>query len=188
MVENEFKIMLTEAQYNTIHGLYSWDKEVRQVNSYYDSGDLQLSERHITCRVRAVEGKYLLQMKLPAGELNNGAVSRVELEKPIDNLPPELPGGLLAEMSGAENLPDVKLLGDLSTFRSIKKLPGAEIDLDKSEYFGRVDYELEIEYSDEAAAEALLSEISAIVEISTAAPVTGKIRRFLEEYTAKREL
>ncbi len=186
MVENEFKIMLTEAQYNTIHGLYSWDKEVRQVNSYYDSGDLRLSGRRITCRVRAVEGKFLLQMKLPAGELNNGAVSRIELEKPVEKLPLEIPGSLLTEMSGAENLPDVKLLGDLTTFRSIKKLPGAEIDLDKSEYFGRIDYELEIEYSDEAAAKALLSEISALVDINSAAPVTGKIRRFLEEYTAKR--
>lgn len=186
MVENEFKVMLTEAQYNAIHDLYSWDKEVQQVNSYYDSPDLLLSERHITCRVRTVSGKYLLQMKLPSGELKNGAVSRIELERQLDSIPQSISGGELTEMSGAENLPDVKLLGDLATFRSVKRFTGAEIDLDKSEYFGKTDYELEIEYTDEAAAKALLNDISAHVEINSAAPVSGKIRRFLQEYLRKR--
>ena len=85
-------------------------------------------------------------------------------------------------MSGAEELPDAELLGTLSTFRSIKRFSGAEIDLDRSEYFGKTDFELEIEYTNEAAAKKLLAEISAGVNIDRIAPVTGKIRRFLAEY------
>lgn len=182
MVENEFKIMLTEQQYNAIHALYVWDREVSQVNSYYDSPELALGERHITCRVRSVTGKYLLQMKLPAGVLHNGAISRIELEQELDEIPQQLSGSELTAMSGAENLPEVELLGTLTTFRSVKCFPGAEIDLDKSEYFGRTDYELEIEYTDEAVAKSLLEQISAHADINSAAPVTGKIRRFLAEY------
>lgn len=182
MVENEFKIMLTEQQYNAIHALYSWDGEASQVNNYYDSPDLQLSERHITCRVRSVSGKFLLQMKLPAGALDNGAISRIELEQELDGVPQTLSSDMLTRLSGAENLPEVQLLGTLNTFRSVKHFPGAEIDLDKSEYFGRTDYELEIEYTDEAAAKSLLEQISAHVDINSAAPVSGKIRRFLAEY------
>lgn len=182
MVENEFKIMLTEEQYNAVHSLYQWDCELKQVNSYYDSPELALSGRHITCRVRTVQGRYLLQMKLPAEEQNNGAVSRIELERELDGIPKKLSGVELMEMSGAEELPDAELLGTLSTFRSIKRFSGAEIDLDRSEYFGKTDFELEIEYTDEAAAKKLLAEISAGVNIHRIAPVTGKIRRFLAEY------
>ncbi len=182
MVENEFKIMLTEEQYNAVHSMYQWDSELEQVNSYYDSPELLLSERHITCRVRTVQGRYLLQMKLPAEGQNNGAVSRIELERELVGIPQKLSGAELMEMSGAVELPDAELLGTLLTFRSVKRFPGAEIDLDRSEYFGKTDYELEVEYTDEAAAKQLLAEISAEVNIDSNVPVTGKIRRFLAEY------
>ncbi len=182
MIENEFKIMLTEEQYNAVHALFRWDGELKQVNSYYDSPDLRLNKRSITCRVRSVSGKYLLQMKLPAGELKNGAVSRVELEREVDGIPRSISGGELTEMSGAEDLPDVALLGELSTVRSVKRFPGAEIDLDKSGYFGRTDYELEIEYTDEAAARSLLDEIAEHTAIDAAASAAGKVQRFLREY------
>ena len=182
MIENEFKIMLTQAQYNAIRSLYSWDSEKEQINSYYDSPDLKCSDMHITVRVRSVSGKYLLQLKLPA-DLNedNGALSRIELEKQLEKIPPVLSGSELKELCGAE-LPDVDLLGTLTTMRSVKHFPGAEIDLDRSEYFGKTDYELEVEYTDKAAAERILAEIAAAVSIDRNAPVTGKIRRFLEEY------
>ena len=181
MIENEFKIMLTEEQYNAIHAMYEWDSEKRQVNSYYDDPELTCSERHITVRVREVTGRFFLQMKLPAAASDNGAVSRVELEQEISAIPAEIPSAELKNLSG-ESLPDVKLLGALCTFRSVKRFPGAEIDLDRSEYFGRTDFELEVEYTDESAAEAILAKISAKVHLDRNAPVTGKIRRFLAEY------
>ena len=181
MIENEFKIMLTEQQYSAIRAMYEWDSEKLQVNSYYDDPELTCSGRHITVRVRSVSGRYFLQMKLPAEDSDNGAVSRVELEQELSGIPAEITSRELEKLSGV-SLPDVRLLGTLSTFRSVKRFPGAEIDLDRSEYFGRTDHELEVEYTDEAAAEALLAEISAKVPLDRNAPVTGKIRRFLSEY------
>ena len=64
----------------------------------------------------------------------------------------------------------------------MKRFDGAEIDLDKSEYFGRTDFELEVEYTDEASAQAVIFEIEQHVTLDRKAPVTGKIRRFLAEY------
>lgn len=185
MIENEFKIMLTEAQYNTIHSLYGWDSEAQQVNSYYDSPDFALSDRHITCRVRTVSGRYLLQVKLPAVEQHNGAVSRIELERELDGIPQVISGEELMEMSGAEDIPDAALLGTLTTFRSVKRFPGAEIDLDRSEYFGITDYELEVEYTDEEAAKKILAEIGDYADIGRRSSI-GKIRRFLAEYIRRR--
>lgn len=104
MIENEFKIMLTEAQYNAIRAMYEWDSEKQQVNSYYDDPELTCSERHITVRVREVTGRYFLQMKLPAAASDNGAVSRVELEQEISAIPAEIPSAELKNLSG-ESLP-----------------------------------------------------------------------------------
>lgn len=181
MIENEFKIMLDRGQYEKIHALFAWDAEMKQVNSYYDSPGLECSSRHITVRVRSISGENFLQMKLPAEQSGNGAVSRIELEQKVSGLPQKLEPETLKSLSGAD-LPELTLLGTLSTFRSVKKFPGAEIDLDRSEYFDVIDYELEVEYTDEAAAEAILAEIWQKVRIDRSAPVTGKIRRFLQEY------
>jgi len=182
MIENEFKIMLSKEQYDAIHMLYSWDSEAEQVNWYYDSESGELSGRHITCRVRTLGGRFYLQVKLPAHENSSGAVSRIELERELTSIPEFISGQELSEFSGAAGLPDVKLLGSLSTYRSVKRFDGAEIDLDKSEYFGRTDFELEVEYTDEASAQAVIFEIEQQVTLDRKAPVTGKIRRFLAEY------
>lgn len=186
MIENEFKIMLTKAQYEAIHGMFAWDRELEQVNSYYDDAAQTCSGRHITVRVRSVSGRFLLQVKLPAQETQNGAVSRVELEKELTGIPQTISGSELEQLSGAAGIPDVAYLGTLSTFRSVKHFPGAEIDLDRSEYFGKTDYELEVEYTDEAAAEKLISDIAEVVDIDRETPVTGKITRFLAEYAKTR--
>lgn len=182
MIENEFKIMLTSSQYEKLLALYDWDKTVVQTNHYYDSEDMLLSEMHITCRVREIDGAYFLQMKFPGAE----EFSREELEKPLNALPETFRADELLNPRGQE-LPDVRRLGALTTTRSVKRFDGAEIDLDRSEYFGKTDCELEIEFTDEAAARRLLAEITEKLNIKPNSEVcTGKIRRFLEEYARQK--
>lgn len=178
MIENEFKIMLTSKQYERLLAMYEWDKTVVQTNHYYDAEDMLLSEMHITCRVREIDGKHLLQMKFPGA----AEFSREELEKPLNALPETLRADELLNPRG-QTLPDVKRLGALTTTRSVKRFDGAELDLDKSEYFNKTDFELEIEFTDETAARRLLAEITETLNIKPNSEVcTGKIRRFLEEY------
>lgn len=180
MIESEFKVMLTEEQYSSVHSMYGWDKEIEQTNFYYDTAGLSLIGSHITCRVRRIDGVHYLQMKLPT----DVAYSRIELEQELGaELPRELSADVLNALSGRSDMPDVKLLGGLTTYRSVKKLDGAEIDLDKSSYFGRTDYELEIEFTDEAAARIILAEIRQASGIAPSGDIClGKIHRFLNEY------
>ncbi|MGN0650791.1 MAG: CYTH domain-containing protein [Oscillospiraceae bacterium] len=180
MVENEFKLMLNEEQYCRIKSAFEWDDRVEQTNYYYDNASLDLSERHITCRVRRIGSEHFLQMKLP----NGAAYSRIELESPLGNTLPEIiTADMMQKLCGAENLPEVMLLGSLQTTRLCKHFEGAEIDLDKSVYFNQTDYELEIEFTDEQTARDLLEKVRAIAEISQSNEVCrGKIRRFLDEY------
>lgn len=177
MIENEFKIMLTKAQYEKL--LSSRDfSTVTQVNYYYDTGELEMSARHITVRVRELGGKFFLQMKLPTEK----ALSRVELSRELEALPETLSGEILSSLAQG-NFPDVKKLGSLKTTRSVWKFDGGEIDLDKSEYFGKVDYEVEIEFTNEQNARRVLEEITEFLTIKPNSDVCiGKIRRFLEEY------
>ena len=177
MIENEFKIMLTKEQYEKLLAKYAF-ATLTQVNHYYDTDDLEMSSRHVTVRVRELGGKFFLQMKLPTGR----DFSRVELSRELDALPDVLSAELLKSLSN-EDCPELKRLGSLSTTRSVCKFDGGEIDLDRSEYFGKVDHEVEIEFTDENAARTVLDEITSALDIKPNSNVcTGQIRRFLEEY------
>ena len=88
MIENEFKVILNKNQHESLAKSYKWDEEISQTNHYFDTDDLELSERHITCRVREISGEFFLQLKLPTG-VN---FSRVELEKKLDFLPEKIDG------------------------------------------------------------------------------------------------
>lgn len=179
MVENEFKVMLTKEQYEKIFSLFKYDKIIEQVNYYYDTDNLKLSELHITCRVREIKGEFFLQIKLP----NGAEHSRIELERKLTSLPEKISSEELDSLSGKTDLPDVKLLGKLSTNRAVKHFDGCELDLDRSGYFGKTDYELEVEFTDETAARELLKKIRAETGIVSSSDVCpGKVRRFLEEF------
>lgn len=180
MIENEFKVMLNKNQYDILSKSYKWDEEISQTNHYFDTENLELSARHITCRVREISGEFFLQLKLPT-VVN---FSRVELEKKLDFLPEKIDGKELKSLAKNVDFPDVKKLGALSTKRLVKRVDGAEIDLDESRYFGKTDYEIEIEFSDENAARKLLEDVRKIIgeSASNSEVCTGKIRRFLEEF------
>ena len=181
MIENEFKIMLTKEQYEKLFEIYDF-KTIVQVNHYYDTDDLQMSARHITVRVRELDDKFFLQMKLPA----NAEFSRVELEKELDGVPEILAGFVLTAVFDVD-CPELKHIGTLKTTRSIWKFDGGELDLDRSEYFDKTDYELEIEFTDEQAARGMLSDITERLGITPSSDVCpGKVRRFLEEYKKRR--
>ena len=182
MIENEFKVMLTEGQYERVLALYDF-VTFTQINHYYDTADLEMSARRVTVRVRAVDGKFFLQMKLPTAAL----FSRVELSKELPNLPEKISGAELSALSGTD-CPDVERLGELKTTRSIYKFNGGEIDVDRSEYFGKTDYELEIEFTDEQAARRVLAEITEKTGIENSGEVcVGKVRRFLDEYAGGKQ-
>lgn len=180
-IENEFKIMLTKAEYEQILAMYEFESIV-QTNHYYDTSSLEMSARHITVRVREFSEKFFLQVKLPT-EIQ---FSRVEFCEELEGIPESISADYLKSLIGMD-LSDVCRLGSLKTMRNVHKFDGGEIDLDRSEYFDITDYELEIEFSNEAAARKVLEEICTAVGISDSAEVcSGKLHRFLGEYVKNR--
>lgn len=179
MIENEFKIMLSEEQYKQLLDGFAWDETILQTNHYFDTDDLSLSAQRITVRVREIDGEFYLQMKLPTDK----EFSRIEIEQKVDGLFENIWGPALSAFSGVDGLPSVKRIGKLFTKRLVKRFDGAELDLDMSEYFTKRDYEAEIEFTDESKARELLGKIRDMIgENGTNEVCKGKIRRFLDEY------
>ena len=180
MIENEFKIMLTAEQYEKLLEMYEWDEVIVQTNHYYDNKDLMLADRQITCRVREIKGKFLLQMKYRDKSKNSAEYSRVEKEMRMTRLPDVVK---VPPEFDTNDMGELIRLGSLKTTRNVHKFEGGEIDLDKSEYFSKTDYEVEIEFTDENSARKVLEEIRTKLGIEPNSLVCeGKVRRFLEEY------
>lgn len=180
MIENEFKVMLNVEQYEKLLAMYEWDEVINQVNHYYDNKDLVLAERHITCRVREIGKKFVLQMKHPVESQDPKEYSRIEREMRLQRLPDSIK---VPPEFDPKEMGELIKLGSLKTTRNVFKFEGGEIDLDKSEYFGITDYEVEIEFTDENNARKMLEEIKQKLGIEPNSLVcAGKVRRFLEAY------
>ena len=79
-----------------------------------------------------------------------------EYERDIKDLPDKILGEQLKDILGID-FPDFYMLGKLETKRKVfYPNRDVEISLDMSTYFGKVDYEIEIEFGKEVPSELLL--------------------------------
>lgn len=174
MLEKEIKIMLSEEEYRRLMKLIGPEKTVTQVNHYYYSR--ACSEKRISVRVREVGGRALLQIKLPVSDSGALAV-REEIEQELVSVPDRIDPELLRTLCGIDDTA-IKI-GSLVTERSLSyRLGGVELCLDRNEYLGAVDHELEAEYTGEYPEEVM--RLLKGEGIDTDKPARGKYSRFLE--------
>lgn len=153
MIELEKKLLLTEKEYHLLldrfcGGLSSFV----QVNYYFDTNEYSMNQKGITCRIRCKNGELKATMKahhaVPGGS--------VEAETTITN-------GL--KQNGFTDM-GLLLQGFLTTCRTVLfKNDLCEMVLDKNEYLGHTDYELEIEYKKdcEPQADEMVKKITTIL-------------------------
>ena len=135
MTEFEKKVLLTEKAYRV---LLAWvgasAKTIVQKNYYFDTEDRGFYKRGITCRVREKNAKYVATIKQHLGEEKSEEYSK-EVTSAFDV-------SLFADMG-------VSFQGSLITTRTFLCYgSGVHAVIDKNEYLGIIDYELEIEYID----------------------------------------
>ena len=180
MLEKEIKLLLTNGEYELLEDAFDFSSEVVQTNNYYRSQ--ACAERRISVRVREIGGKKLLQIKMPVRDEGSLAV-REEIERELDSVPDMIPAEMLNEICGVNE--EAVLIGSLATRRLLcYDYENVELALDKNDYLGFTDYELEAEYTGEypAGLIARLKELG----IDTESPAYGKYSRFcqrLEEVT-----
>jgi uncharacterized protein YjbK len=145
MQEIEQKYLLTKSQYEKISNKTEWDDAINIFNYYYDTSDFKFYEMDITVRVRKINKLIQLEIKMPVEKQINLNISE-ERKIKMNNIPESLSPEIIEYLTGyAVN--NVKCIGLLVTERKIKKHPEMIIALDCCRYLGKVDYELEIEYS-----------------------------------------
>ncbi|MCD1258641.1 CYTH domain-containing protein [Paenibacillus athensensis] len=183
MLEREIKQLLTEQEYAAIISSDVWSglgkKQLLQINYYYDTPNFELFRHDITLRVRQKEGRLNLEMKYSVADKTTYKIKQ-ELSRPLDALPATI--DTAAYFPEAPVAVQAALIQPLVTERtSIRFSDGVAVDVDKNSYLGRLDYELEIEFSEDAYDEAyrLYKHFFADRESRTG---DGKKGRFFEAY------
>jgi len=183
LLEREIKQLLTEREYAAIISSDVWSglgkKQQLQINYYYDTPDFVLYRNDITLRVRQKGSSLSLEMKYSIADKTTYKIKK-ELSRPLETLPTTI--DTAAYFPEAPVSVQAALIQPLVTERtSIQVSAGVAVDLDKNSYLGMIDYELEIEFSEEAYDEAyrLYKHFFADRESRTG---TGKKGRFFQTY------
>lgn len=152
MVELEKKFMLSKEEFDCLISHFGRRMSVaQQINYYFDTDDFSMNRQNITCRIRLKDGKYKGTVKQHITNTNRSIETDVEETRDVYN-------NAFIDMG-------LKLQGQLITKRHIiSKNSVCEIALDKNEYLGFVDYELEIEYDNDHEQEASKA-LQSIIEV-----------------------
>lgn len=148
-IEIEFKNILTKAEYDLLLDAYPFPHDgVEQTNYYFETVGLHLKDKGAALRIRKKNGKFILTLKEPYGdgllethdELTAEEAASWLNGKPIDK---ENVSKQLEKM--AIRTADLKYYGSLATERRELVDGNVLLVLDRSEYNGQEDYELELE-------------------------------------------
>ena len=183
MTECEKKLLLSEKAYNALMEQFSSSRKpiVTQVNYYFDTDDFAMNRQDTTCRIRLKDGQYQATMKRHAAGTDQSTEAEMEIYAGLDH-------NAFTDMG-------LKLWGALTTHRCVLlKNPHLEVVLDRNEYLGYTDYELEIEYLPEyeKEARAVLKEVekalqrkrSPIYNIGIFSAGLNKSKRFFKRMKA----
>ena len=142
MTELEKKLLLTEDEYDYLMEHLGYESPliqkpiITQINYYFDTDDFSMNRQNTTCRIRLKDGKYKATMKKHTSGGNQSTETEMEIYNGLE--------------SNAFTDMGLKLQGELVTKRCVVlKDTNCEAVLDKNEYLGHTDYELEIEYAPE---------------------------------------
>lgn len=130
-IEKEYKMLLNKEEYISL--LNNIDSNTyKQANYYYSS-----SSKIASFRIREIENKYIFTLKVKENDYHR----EYEFEISDNSLNDERISDLFKEF----NISEYRYVGELITYRTDLKLSKGIISLDKNEYLGVTDYEIEYE-------------------------------------------
>ncbi len=141
-IEIEYKTKITENKYiQILNALDLSDNIFLQTNHYFDSSDHDLENNKIVLRIRQKENNFKLTSKIDNKENNTITENHINLSN--EEALNMILNGFNAKIINLNY--EVKKIGELKTYRARKEFLNGTIFLDKSQYNGITDYELEYE-------------------------------------------
>ena len=143
-IEIEFKTFISEDVYNNLIKEFELENNIfSQTDYYFDTEDTILMQEKTVLRIRQKGSNYKLTKKTRAevgADETHLLISKEQAENFLQN-------GFDAKII---NLPYyVKNIAQLTTHRASTPYKNGTLFLDKSEYYGKVDYEIEYEVDEE---------------------------------------
>lgn len=182
MTETEIKSIIDKDTYMTLLSMFNWTSSKEQTNSYYTAPNNALKKSHgITFRVRTIDNTSKIQIKKHL--IGGSALQKSEeSEYDVEGIPKGFDEETVKHLTGIST--PVFLIGSLTTLRnSLMYCDGVMICLDKSEYLGVTDYEIEIEYTNPIP-DSLINALSD-VGVKFDSPCVGKFSRFISRLNSK---
>jgi len=183
-IEIERKNLLTKDEFTRCLAHYNQDlaQAKKQINHYFETSDFQLKARGAALRIREKGSAFTMTLKEPHEDAlleTHAALSALEMQQFIDQQ-----GEFPVSISNALNRLSIdqsalSYQGKLSTERIELREGTCLIVLDKSNYHGQTDYELEIEGPSVTLVEAKLSQVLSDIAI-TKKHTPNKIARFYQ--------
>ena len=155
-LEIEYKSLLSLAEYDQLKRLFSHITPIRQTNHYLDTPDFKLRRKKLALRIRTFDRDAEMTLKVPqevgniehniALTLNEAQYLLGERKMTCGQTDLEEIFCLLVERE--IDLEEITVIGSLTTIRYEQQLPIGLCALDKNDYLGHTDFELELEVDD----------------------------------------
>jgi uncharacterized protein YjbK len=173
-IERELKMLLTKEQFETLVKAYPGQKVIDQENIYYDDAQDSVKNQNGALRLRKTGDSSILTVKLPYD-----SISKYEYEKPAisESLTEPSPSDLAFIQSHMNVQIPLKEVVSFTTERHITRFENGELCLDKSDYEGTIDYELEYEYYNAHDGIGFLNELLKPFDIQYEKNCPSKIAR-----------
>ena len=162
--EIEFKNILLKEEYEKIKASHFQNDTPLKLDNYYiDNDQLTLINSHLMLRIRTENQVQTMTLKVPesahtvleySGHVDLDLTDQSPVEQ--DDVPSNIKDKL-AELN--ISIDDLKIQGKLSTERLEKPYRSGLLVLDKADYLGNTDYELEFEAPDTASGQADITHI-----------------------------
>lgn len=148
-IEIEIRANLTKEEYELIVHHFSNLTGYSQINYYIDDSKFSFSNNNHGLRIREKEGKFELTLKNKIND-NYLEINQKITEKDKENLtkPGYFPHGEIYDFLVNElsiNPLNLYIICELKTTRLDIEYKGTTISLDKNEYLGEIDYDIECE-------------------------------------------
>ena len=143
--EQEMKILTSKDEFYRIFNKFSKGNQVLQKNHYFDN-DNTLHDSHKTLRIREKSKKYTVTLKEKKSDVKELSteksenISKEEFEKILNNKKLKVEDYLKNTITG-----EYEYLGYLETLREEVPYKNVLLVFDISSYFGKTDFEIEME-------------------------------------------
>ncbi|WP_096817503.1 CYTH domain-containing protein [Lactococcus fujiensis] len=152
-LEIEYKSLLSLAEYDQLKLLFTHITPVRQTNHYLDTPDYKLRRKKLALRIRTFDRDAEMTLKVPQeiGNIEyNISLSLDEAqfllgEKDLTCGKTDLSEIFDLLIERDIDVSEITVIGSLTTIRYEQKLPIGLCALDKNDYLGHTDFELELE-------------------------------------------